>query len=117
MVGGLATELDQESAEGTRSIMTITVDTVVVRDSEPIPAMVDEDVVVLSLRAEAYFGFNRMGSEIWTMLSEPRRVGDICASLVELYDADVMTVNRDVTTFLEALIQRRLLRVNGETIG
>ena len=91
--------------------MNVTVDTVLVRDSEPVPATVDDDVVVLSLRAGAYFGFNRVGSEIWNMLAQPRRVGEILDTLAQSHDVDADTMTRDVSQFLQTLIERRLARV------
>ena len=45
--------------------VAVTADTILVRDNEPMPTTVDEEVVVLSVRAGAYFGFNRIGTEIW----------------------------------------------------
>ena len=91
--------------------MTVTVDTVLVQDNEPIPATVDEEVVLLSVRAGNYFGFNRVGTEIWNMLTEPRQVGDILASLAKSHDVDTDTMARDVTQFLRTLIDRGLVRV------
>jgi hypothetical protein len=86
-------------------------DAVVVQDSEPIAATVDDEVVMLSVRAGAYFGLNGIGSEIWHMLREPRRVGDLCDELAQRYEADTDTLTRDVTLFLQALIERGLVRV------
>src|SRR5262245_42955121 len=69
----------------TLHLMTVTLDTILVRDGEPISATVNEDVVVLSMRAGSYFGFNRVGSEIWNTLSEPRRVDQIFDALSQSY--------------------------------
>ena len=91
--------------------MTLTADTLLIRDREPMPATVEDDVVLLSLRAGSYFGFNRVGTEIWNMLAEPHRVDQICEALAPLYAVDAATMNRDVTVFLQSLIERRLLRV------
>jgi hypothetical protein len=91
--------------------VTVTVDTILVQDNEPIPATVDEQMVVLSIRAGAYFGFNKVGTEIWNMLTEPRRVGQILDSLSQAHDIDADTMTRDVTRFLQDLIERRLVRV------
>jgi hypothetical protein len=91
--------------------VTVTVDTVLVQDSEPIPATVDEEVVLLSVRAGNYFGFNRVGTEIWNMLTAPRRVGDILDSLAKAHDVDTDTMTRDVTAFLQTLIDRGLVKV------
>jgi hypothetical protein len=88
--------------------VAITSDTVLVRDSEPMPTTVDEEVVVLSV---AYFGFNRIGTEIWNMLAEPRRVGHILDTLAQSHEVDRDTMTRDVNQFLQTLIERRLVRV------
>jgi hypothetical protein len=52
-----------------------------------------------------------VASEIWQMLAEPCRVGQIFASLSDNHDVDAQTVVRDVTPFLQTLIDHRLVRV------
>jgi hypothetical protein len=91
--------------------MTLTDDMVLVRDSEPVPAAIDGNAVVLSVRAGSYFDFNAVGTEIWNLLGEPRRVSDIIELLSQTYEVDAATMTRDVTPFLHSLIERRLLRV------
>jgi hypothetical protein len=95
----------------------IAIDSVVVQDSEPIATTVDDEVVMLSVRAGAYFGLDGVGSEIWNLIHEPRRVGDICNSLSKTYNADENTVARDVVAFLESLLERGLVRVVGDARG
>jgi Coenzyme PQQ synthesis protein D (PqqD) len=92
-------------------MQSVTRDTVLVQDNEPIPAAVDDGVVLLSMRAGSYYGFNEIGSEIWKMLAEPRRVGDILDALAPHHEVDVETMTRDVAWFLQSLIERRLVRV------
>jgi hypothetical protein len=89
----------------------MTPDSVVVQESEPIAAEVDREVVMLSERAGAYFGFDDIGSEIWHLIKEPRRVADVCASLAQSYEVDAETLNRDVVSFLEQLLARNLVRL------
>jgi hypothetical protein len=91
--------------------VSIASDAVVVQDSEPVVATVDDEVVMLSARAGAYFGLNGVGTEIWNMLREPRRLSDLCRELSQRYEADIDTLTRDVTLFLQALIERGLVRV------
>jgi len=97
--------------------MSLTADSVVLQDSEPVAARVDGDVVMLSEREGAYFGLNGVGSKIWELIAEPRRVHDICQSLSALYDVDGETLVREVTGFLEALLARKLVRVVNEADG
>jgi hypothetical protein len=91
--------------------MSVTIDSVLVQDKEPRAADVQGEVVVLSMRAGSYFGFNQVATEIWNMLAEPCRVGQIFASLAERHDVDAETLGRDVTPFLQKLVEDRLVRM------
>ncbi len=91
--------------------MNVTIDSVLVQDQEPTAADLDGGIVVLSARAGSYFGFNRVATEIWLMLAEPCRVGQIFNSLAERHDVDAETLARDVTPFLQTLVENRLVRL------
>ncbi len=88
--------------------MSVTIDSVLVQDKELAAADLEGRVIVLSLRAGAYFGFNGVASEIWHMLSEPRRVGEIFDTLSRSHEVDATTLSRDVLPFLQTLIEQRL---------
>jgi hypothetical protein len=91
--------------------LSVTIDSVLVQDCEPSAAELDGGVVVLSVRAGSYFSFNRVASEIWHMLAEPCRVDRIFDSLAHSHDIDAQTLARDVTPFLQTLLEQRLVRV------
>jgi hypothetical protein len=91
--------------------LRVTSESILVQDSEPVGANLDGACVLLSLRAGAYFNLNPMASEIWRMLAEPCRVGQIFASLSDGHDVDAQTIARDVTPFLQTLVDQRLARV------
>ena len=88
----------------------ISVDSLLVRDKNLPTADIGGRVVVLSLRAGAYFDFNQVGTEIWCMLSEPCRVGAIFDRLSKRHGIDEETLARDVTPFLQTLLEQRLIR-------
>ena len=91
--------------------MTVGPDSVIVQEDEPVAAEVDGEVVMLSERAGAYFGLDGIGSEIWRLIAEPRRVSELCGTLAQRYDVDAETLTRDVTAFLDALLARNLVRL------
>jgi Coenzyme PQQ synthesis protein D (PqqD) len=91
--------------------VSVTIDSVLVQDKEPTTADLDGGAVLLSVRAGAYFGFNPVASEIWDMLAKPRRVGEIFAALSASHDVDADTLARDVTPFLQTLIENHLVRL------
>jgi hypothetical protein len=96
--------------------VTISSDSVVVRNEEPISAKVDGEIVILSPQAEAYFGLSEIGSEIWQMIATPRRASDICAQLIDAYDVDPETCERDTLGFLTRLLDDKLIQVVDEDI-
>jgi len=89
----------------------VTIDSILVRDTKLAAADVDGRTVVLSLDAGAYFDINRMATEIWGMLAEPRSVSDIFRCLSKRHDVDTEALTRDVTPFLQTLVEQRLVRV------
>jgi hypothetical protein len=88
--------------------VSVTIDSVLVRDTGLDATDLDGQVVVLNVPAGAYFGFNAVASEIWHLLSEPRRVGEIFGKLSQNHDVDATTLSRDVLPFLQTLVDRRL---------
>jgi hypothetical protein len=89
----------------------ISMDAVVVQESEPVTAIVDGEVVMLSVSAGAYISLNGVGSDIWNRLREPCKLGDLCQELSKVYNADIATLSRDVGSFVQALVERGLLRL------
>lgn len=84
---------------------------IVTQDREPITALVDDEVVMLSARAESYFGLDRVGSDIWNMMEQPVRVSDICAQLVEHFEVEPQTCEQDVLKFLDELFDCGLIKL------
>jgi hypothetical protein len=91
--------------------LRVTIESILVQDNEPVGANIEGGHVLLSVRAGAYFSFNPMGSEIWQMLAEPCPVSELFVSLSEGYYVDAQIITRDVTPFLQTLVDNRLVRV------
>jgi len=90
--------------------LTLTIESVVVRDTKLAAVDVDGRAVVLSVSAGSYFDFNQVATEIWKMLAEPCRVSEIFQRLSRQHHVDPKTVSRDVTPFLQTLVDERLVR-------
>lgn len=90
--------------------MSVTTDSILVRDGKLAATDVDGRAVVLSLDAGAYFDFNDVASEIWRMLAAPCRVDDIFRSLSKQHGVDAATLTRDVAPFLQQLMDYGLVR-------
>jgi hypothetical protein len=90
--------------------VSVSIDNVLVREKSHSAADLNGHIVVLGVEAGVYFGFNDVASDIWRMLSEPRRVGDIFTALSQSHDVDTDTLSRDVLPFLQRLIEQGLAR-------
>lgn len=65
---------------------------------------VGDEVVVLDLAGEQYFGLDRVGATIWEALAEPCTVGDIARVLVDRFDVDEDTARRDAGALIDQLV-------------
>ncbi|HXW08443.1 MAG TPA: PqqD family protein [Vicinamibacterales bacterium] len=70
----------------------------------------DGEAVLLDLSSGAYFGLNQVGTRIWQLLEAGRLPDQIARTIVEEYDVDRPTAERDVAALVDALVDRRLIR-------
>ena len=91
--------------------MSLTVNSILVQEAGLSATAVDGRFVILSLQAASYFDFNKIASEIWSLLSRPRRVDEILQELSSHHDVDIEVMTRDVMTFLQSLVAQNLVRI------
>lgn len=89
--------------------MIISTNSIIKKKQEILSASVDEEVVVLGLKSGNYFGFNRVGSDIWDRLEKPIKVERLISDLQEIYSADSVQLTKDVLDFLNAIYEKGLL--------
>lgn len=94
-----------------RAKPAITASTVVVATKGQVSSDLAGEAVILSLNTGMYYGLNQVGAQIWTLLSTPIRVGDICDRIVRQYDVEVDRCERDVLNVLGELAAHGLIEV------
>ena len=73
---------------------------------QAIDSAVGDETVLLELTSGTYYGFDPVGTRIWTLLKEGRTRSEICARLTEDFDVSVEQVEADVARFLDELVER-----------
>lgn len=68
----------------------------------------DTERVMLDVDKGRYFGVEHVANTIWTTIAEPRTVGQVCAAVLDTYDAEPAAVEADTVAFLEQLIDAGL---------
>ncbi|MDZ5620025.1 PqqD family peptide modification chaperone [Nocardioides bizhenqiangii] len=83
----------------------------VARNDGVVEAQFDETRVVLN-EDLAYLGLNEVGQQIWDLIESPRTLASLVAELVEDYDVSEADCTRDVTRYVEALVEHKLVRLS-----
>ena len=91
--------------------MTITVQSKVVRNNQLMSTPVGEDIVVLNLAQNAYFGLNDIGRRIWGRLDNPCVVDLLIKSMVAEFAGDPAAITVDILAFLTEMENDGLIHV------
>jgi hypothetical protein len=81
-----------------------------------IPAQVmasqpDDELVILDLASNSYFGLNPVGATIWHFLSEGKTLAETCHAMVNKYDVAPDEIERDVVQLTNELVTKKLLQI------
>ncbi len=77
--------------------------TIICRSTSALYSSIGDETVLMSLERGNYYGLDAIATDIWLRLEEPVSIGDLCARLVEEYEADLPTIQQDVLNLLEQL--------------
>jgi hypothetical protein len=90
--------------------VTISLETTLRRDSDILHAAVGtEELVMLSISAGRYYGFNSVGARFWELLETPMTVGQICARLCEEFEIDIQDCQTAVLKFANELVDNGIV--------
>lgn len=84
----------------------------VVRQSDrQVAADLDGEVAMMSVENGEYYVLDSIASRTWELIEEPIKVSDLCAKLVDEYDVETETCQRDVVEFLVQMHKKGLIDV------
>ncbi len=73
---------------------------------------VDNELVLLNLDTEQYFGLDEMGMAMWTAVTTQATIGDAVDRLLEEFEVDRETLLGDVEMLLQKLSERGLVELS-----
>jgi Coenzyme PQQ synthesis protein D (PqqD) len=86
-------------------------DIVVQRAQDQISRDLGSEGVILNLKNKMYYGLNGVGTRIWDLISEPRRVGEVLDIILEEYDVESGRCESDLVELLQNLSAEGLIQV------
>jgi len=79
-------------------------------NQEVLSSKIDDEVILMSIAADSYFGLDSVGSRIWEILSqEAVSVDGLIAILMEEYEVEESECREDVVHFIENMSSRKLI--------
>jgi len=72
---------------------------------------VDDEMVLLDMNSENYFGLDSVGAVMWQMLEEKKILSEVLKSLLEYYEVEEEILKRDLLIFVERLQESGLIKV------
>ena len=72
---------------------------------------VDGEMVLLDMESENYFGLDEVGTAIWQAMQEDGLLQNVLETLLEQYDVEEEVLKKDLSDFVEKLVESGLLEV------
>ncbi len=72
---------------------------------------VDDEMVLLDMTSENYFGLDAVGSDIWQLLHDGKTLQEAQDALLEMYDVDPEVLVKDFLDFVEKLTDSGLVKI------
>jgi len=91
--------------------MEVTLDTRIVRSSEPVSAATGDALVMFSVEKGSYYGLNDIAAAIWQRIQSPVTVAALCADLQQVFDVPPQRCEAEVLGFLQKLERKGLVHV------
>ncbi len=87
--------------------------TLLQRKTEIMTADMKGDTVMMDVETGKYYNLGDVGGRIWALLESPITLGDLADRLIQEYDVSRENCLRDITPFLQSLLERGLTREVG----
>jgi hypothetical protein len=86
-------------------------DVPVVVSTRQLSTTLGDEVVILGLDDEVYYGLDGAGARVWTLLETPRSLTEIVDVLLQEFDVARERLTSDLRRLLETLNERGLLTI------
>ena len=86
---------------------------IVVVAKEQVSCPLGEEAAVLNLKNSVYYGLDSVGARVWTLLQQPRSVGELRDTLLSEYEVEARRCEQDLLALLESMRSEGLIEVRG----
>jgi hypothetical protein len=73
----------------------------------------DDEVVILDLASESYYGLDDVGTAMWNEVTSAVSIEQAYLTLLDQYNVDPETLRADLEALLQQLVEKQLVEVRG----
>jgi coenzyme PQQ synthesis protein D (PqqD) len=84
---------------------------VVVATAQQVSCPLGEESAILNLKNSVYYGMNPVGARVWTLLQQPRSVGELRDTLLDEYEVAADQCEHELLELLEKMRIEGLVEV------
>lgn len=84
---------------------------IVVASPEQVSCPLGDESAILNLKNSVYYGVDPVGTRVWNLLKQPRKVAELRDAIVDEYEVDEDRCGRDVLELLEKMRREGLIEV------
>ncbi|ATW28172.1 lasso peptide biosynthesis PqqD family chaperone [Candidatus Formimonas warabiya] len=89
----------------------IQLETVIIQTTGLVAADLDGEKAMMSVEKGKYYGLDATGSCIWELIAKPVTVKEVIEALMDQYDVDETTCQKDVLVFLNKMVDEGLVSI------
>lgn len=89
----------------------LSVSSIVGATREHVSCSLGDEAAILNLNNSVYYGLNPVGARVWSLVQQPRSVGEIRDVLLGEYEVEAERCERDLLDLLNQMRQQGLIEV------
>lgn len=90
----------------------IDLETVVVQTDDLLSTDIDDEMVLMSLITDKYYGLDPVSTHIWQLLTEPIPLSEVYEQLLSEFEVDPNTCRHDLLEFVQKLTEAQLVQIS-----
>ena len=90
---------------------SLSVRSIVIAAPEQVSCPLGDESAILNLKNTVYYGLNPVGARVWSLLQRPRRISELRDALLEEYEVDADSCERDLLELLQKMRTEGLIEI------
>ena len=89
----------------------VTVDPIISASPNQVSGVLNGETVLLSSTTDIYYGLGEVGSRIWELIQQRKRISEICTQIACEFEVEAEVCQRDARELIQKLVEADLVKL------